>query len=122
MEEVLSGPSLEQALSPSGLPVPRRRGMREGEWVRPAADKAGKSGGVGQGANHPRGCGARVLELWVSMGFRWCLSPGCRCSLSWEPVKAHEGHLGQEAERGQSEGPAAKLRRPLKGWGAVRSI
>lgn len=58
----------------------------------------------------------------MSVGFRWCLSPGCRCSLSWEPVKAHGGHLGQEAERGQSEGPAAKLRRPLKGGGERSAV
>lgn len=76
MEEVLSGPSLEQALSPSGLPVPRRRGMREGEWVRPAADKAGKveelvkvrtvRGAVGHVCWSLGVCGVQVVfEPWV---------------------------------------------------------
>lgn len=32
--------------------------MREGEWLCSAADRAGRSGGAGQGANHPRGSGA----------------------------------------------------------------
>lgn len=60
-EEVIPGRYPKEALSPSGQPVPRPRGMKEVEWICRVADKVGRSAGASRDANHTRG---PVISCW----------------------------------------------------------